>query len=115
MSNSYALKNSDLPYQEGALQGVSRTFSLTIPQLPDALRDVVGNAYLLCRIMDTIEDEIALSAAQKQAFSQCFVDVVAGREEAEYFSARALCAAVIINYCKRARPNCQYRSDYPHH
>ena len=91
MSDSHTLKNRDLAYQEETLQGVSRTFALTIPQLPDALRDVVGNAYLLCRIMDTIEDEVALSAAQKQAFSQYFVDVVAGREEAEPFS-RELCA-----------------------
>ena len=48
---------SDLAYQAGMLQCVSRTFALTIPQLPGALRDVVGNAYLLCRIADTIEDE----------------------------------------------------------
>ena len=39
---------SDLAYQAGIMQCVSRTFALTIPQLPGALRDVVGNAYLLC-------------------------------------------------------------------
>ena len=58
---------SDLAYQARILQCVSRTFALTIPQLPGALRDVVGNAYLLCRIADTIEDEPTLSAGQKQA------------------------------------------------
>jgi len=41
-------------YQEAILPKVSRTFALTIPQLPPALRDVVANAYLLCRIADTI-------------------------------------------------------------
>ena len=81
----------DLAYQEHILQGVSRTFALTIPQLPDPLRDVVGNAYLLCRITDTIEDEPSLSAAEKQAFSARFVEVVAGRAKAEPFS-RDLCA-----------------------
>ena len=78
--------SDDLAYQIGILQGVSRTFALTIPQLPAPLRDVVGNAYLLCRIADTIEDEPALSVTQKQAFSQRFVEVVAGREAAEGFA-----------------------------
>ena len=77
---------SDLAYQAGMLQCVSRTFALTIPQLPGALRDVVGNAYLLCRIADTIEDEPTLSAGQKQAFAERFVEVVAGREAAEPFA-----------------------------
>ena len=81
-----ARAGDDLAYQTGILQGVSRTFALTIPQLPGALRDVVGNAYLLCRIADTIEDEPALSAAQKQAFSERFVEVVAGRDTAEPFA-----------------------------
>ena len=83
-----AKESGDLAYQTEILQGVSRTFALTIPQLPVPLRDVVGNAYLLCRIADTIEDEPALSAAQKQAFSEQFVEVVAGREPAEPFSRR---------------------------
>ena len=77
---------SDLAYQAEILQCVSRTFALTIPQLPGALRDVVGNAYLLCRIADTIEDEPTLSAGQKQAFAERFVEVVAGREAAEPFA-----------------------------
>ena len=78
--------NSDLAYQEEILQGVSRTFALTIPQLPDKLRDVVGNAYLLCRITDTIEDEPALSAGKKRAFAERFAEVVSGRAEAEPFA-----------------------------
>ena len=54
---------SDEAYQDEILPHVSRTFALTIPQLPAALRTAVTNAYLLCRIADTIEDEPALSAA----------------------------------------------------
>ena len=65
---------------------MSRTFALTIPQLPGGLRNVVGNAYLLCRITDTIEDEPALSAGQKQAFAERFIDVVAGRAAVEPFA-----------------------------
>ena len=86
MSVSHGLESSDLAFQVKALQGVSRTFALTIPQLPDALRDVVGNAYLLCRIADTIEDEPALSFEQKQLFSRRFVNVIAGSERAETFA-----------------------------
>lgn len=39
------------------LTGVSRTFGLSIPCLPEQLRDEIGTAYLLCRIADTFEDE----------------------------------------------------------
>ena len=78
--------SGDFAYQAELLHGVSRTFALTIPQLPSPLRDVVGNAYLLCRITDTIEDEPALTVAQKQAFSERFVEVVAGHNKAEPFA-----------------------------
>ena len=78
--------SGDLAYQTAILQGVSRTFALNIPQLPAALRDVVGNVYALCRIADTIEDEPALSPAQKRAFSERFVQVVAGRADGVPFS-----------------------------
>ena len=71
---------SDEEYQHHILQGVSRTFALTIPQLPGDLYRVVGNAYLLCRIADTIEDEPALSPAQKREFSFQFIKVVDGEE-----------------------------------
>lgn len=69
----------DLAYQTAALRGVSRTFALTIPELPNALREVVGNAYLLCRIADSIEDEPALTPRQKRGFANRFVDVIEGR------------------------------------
>ena len=78
--------NPDLAYQTEALRGVSRTFALTIPQLPGPLRDVVGNAYLLCRITDSIEDEPGLTPPQKRRFASRFVDVVEGRAGAEDFA-----------------------------
>ena len=84
--SSDGMTASDLAYQAEMLPCVSRTFALTIPQLPAALRDVVGNAYLLCRIADTIEDEPTLSAGQTQAFAEHFVEVVADREAAEPFA-----------------------------
>jgi len=77
---------SDEAYQAQALPGVSRTFALTIPELPGELRRVVTNAYLLCRIADTIEDDGELSADDKQRLHQDFVAVVAGESDAEWFS-----------------------------
>jgi farnesyl-diphosphate farnesyltransferase len=72
---------SDEVYQDRILPYVSRTFALTIPQLPPALRTAVTNAYLLCRIADTIEDEPALSAAETLAYLEQFKAVVAGSGE----------------------------------
>ncbi len=70
---------SDVVYQDQILPHVSRTFALTIPQLPDALRISVTCAYLLCRIADTIEDEPALTPPETLAFLQRFSAVVAGQ------------------------------------
>lgn len=77
---------SDEHYQHYILQGVSRTFALTIPQMPDALERVTGNAYLLCRITDTIEDDSGLSMAQKHHFIEQFLEVIAGRSSAQVFA-----------------------------
>jgi len=74
---------ADEDYQNRILPHVSRTFALTIPQLPPALRTPVTNAYLLCRIADTIEDETPASASTTLVLQQRFVAVVCEREEAD--------------------------------
>ncbi|WP_416140481.1 phytoene/squalene synthase family protein [Halomonas sp. HK25] len=73
-------------YQDKILPGVSRTFAFTIPQLPADLRKVVTNAYLLCRIADTLEDEPSLCALQKADFHERFLAVLRGEEEAQNFA-----------------------------
>ena len=80
-----ALVDSEL--QERLLAGVSRTFALTIPQLPGPLCHAVSNAYLLCRIVDTIEDEPTLSTAHKRRFCAQFAETVAGRHSPEALAA----------------------------
>jgi 4,4'-diapophytoene synthase len=70
--------SSDEVYQDQILPHVSRTFALTIPQLPLQLRTAVTCAYLLCRIADTIEDEPALSPPETLAFLQRFSAELAG-------------------------------------
>jgi farnesyl-diphosphate farnesyltransferase len=74
--------SSDEVYQDHILPHVSRTFALTIPQLPAGLRTAVTCAYLLCRIADTIEDEPALSPPETLAFLQRFSAVLAGHGDA---------------------------------
>ncbi|MCF6204416.1 MAG: phytoene/squalene synthase family protein [Methylococcaceae bacterium] len=76
----------DTEFQAILLEGVSRTFALTIPQLPDELHPAVANAYLLCRIVDTIEDEISLDAKQKDYFCSAFIQVVKTGKNAQSFS-----------------------------
>lgn len=77
---------ADESYQRHILQHVSRTFALTIPALPADLCRVVSNAYLLCRIADTVEDEVALSACQKHTFSELFIAVLSGTVPASEFA-----------------------------
>jgi len=76
----------DLALQAHLLEGVSRTFALTIPQLPASLYPVVANGYLLCRIVDTIEDEPALGPARTRELAYQFADVVSGDAPAEVFA-----------------------------
>ncbi|GAC1633436.1 MAG: phytoene/squalene synthase family protein [Nevskia sp.] len=74
-------------FQDHILPGVSRTFALTIPQLPQPLAGVVSNAYLLCRIADTIEDEPTLDPASKVRLTEDFAALVCGRGSVEAFVA----------------------------
>lgn len=78
--------NNALEFQTWILPQVSRTFALTIPQLPKPLVLVVSNAYLLCRIADTIEDDSLLTSDQKTFFSNYFIEVVSGKENPHSFA-----------------------------
>jgi farnesyl-diphosphate farnesyltransferase len=76
---------ADLAYQKAILGSVSRTFALTIPLLPANIEKVIGNTYLLCRIIDTIEDAADLSAQTKQSLSALFLDAVLEKTSVENF------------------------------
>lgn len=47
------------------LEGVSRTYALVVPMLPPPLDEAVGLAYLLMRIVDTLEDAPQLADDQR--------------------------------------------------
>jgi farnesyl-diphosphate farnesyltransferase len=85
-SRNNRASHDDFAYQDAILPGVSRTFALTIPVLPRDLAVVMTNAYLLCRIADTIEDDVGLDNDQKSRFHASFVAVVRGDESAETFA-----------------------------
>ncbi len=85
-NNATALEQ-DRQYQAAILPGVSRTFALTIPTLPERLALVVTNAYLLCRIADTIEDDPSLDFERKEANLERFLATVRGDGDAGAFSA----------------------------
>jgi farnesyl-diphosphate farnesyltransferase len=78
----YDAAASDEDFQIRILPHVSRTFALTIPQLPALLRTPVTSAYLLCRIADTIEDEPALAPDDTLRLLQRLVAVLKDAEPA---------------------------------
>src|SRR6478735_1987268 len=71
------------------LPAVSRTFALSIRLLPGGLGAAVRNAYLICRIADTVEDEPGLTAEQKGELFDSLLRCFDGAEHAADFSARA--------------------------
>ena len=77
---------SDDAYQSHILQGVSRTFALTIPVLPPRLYRAVANAYLLCRIADTIEDDADLPFEAKRDYAAQFLAAVQGTTDGADFA-----------------------------
>lgn len=52
---------------------LSRTFALTIPQLPRGLQEPVSVAYLLCRAVDTIEDSRLVDPSAKASQLESFL------------------------------------------
>jgi farnesyl-diphosphate farnesyltransferase len=90
-----AAEFADEHYQLQILPLVSRTFALTIPQLPPPLRSAVTTAYLLCRIADTIEDEPAISADAKLVLLDMFAASVRGGVQPEPLAVEI--AAILSN------------------
>ncbi len=64
------------------LRGVSRTFALSIEQLPRDLREATANAYLLLRVSDCLEDHETMPAHRKSYLLRLWADVLAGKETA---------------------------------
>lgn len=60
------MKSNGITYCREVLPAVSRTFALGIELLREPLRDQVGISYLICRILDTIEDTTSLPPGDRE-------------------------------------------------
>ena len=87
------MKSLSISEQNMHLKGVSRTFALTIPCLPEELRDWVGNAYLLCRIADTIEDDPKLDMNSKTKYLTEFASILSAPVHVEEWT-NEICSLV---------------------
>jgi farnesyl-diphosphate farnesyltransferase len=74
----FSATGNELEVCRARLPRVSRTFALTIPELPGPLADSVTVAYLLCRVADDIEDDPRLAAGQRHALFALFREVLDG-------------------------------------
>jgi farnesyl-diphosphate farnesyltransferase len=82
-----AIIEEDWAYCQQALVDVSRTFSKPIELLPEPLRVALTTGYLLCRIVDTVEDDAHLEANERDQLFSRFIAVLDGSASPESFSA----------------------------
>ena len=69
------------------LPAVSRTFAISIRALPGTLGCAVLDAYLICRIADTVEDEPLLSPAHKAELLDRLLECFESQERADSYGA----------------------------
>jgi farnesyl-diphosphate farnesyltransferase len=65
------------------LRRVSRTFALSIEQLPQILRDSITASYLLLRVSDCLEDHESMPPERKAELLRLWAQVLGGRLPAE--------------------------------
>src|SRR3954451_24516373 len=68
-------------YLDQHLGNVSRSFALVIPLLEMPLRHYLATAYLLCRVVDNIEDCLQPAAWKQQRFTE-FLQLLRNPREA---------------------------------
>lgn len=78
----------DLDYCHRAIDGVSRTFSLTVDALEGPMDDHISVGYLLCRVADTVEDAEHIPTDRQQALLRTFDDVLDPTESTEMIAFR---------------------------
>src|SRR5258708_28812717 len=79
----------DLAFCERLLTEVSRTFALSIQSLPTELRNAVCIAYLLCRTVDTVEDDQRVTPVFRRALFDAFDAALATSAEGDASLSRA--------------------------
>jgi len=76
---------TDWDFCAESLRHVSRTFSRPIEVLPDDLRKAVTCGYLLCRIVDSVEDNPSFTLPERDARYARFHDAIIGTRPANEF------------------------------
>ncbi len=79
---------TDWEFCRRALRDVSRTFSKPIELLPEPLCVALTCGYLLCRVVDTVEDYAPLGNRERDDLFTHFISVLDGEDSAESFSER---------------------------
>jgi farnesyl-diphosphate farnesyltransferase len=99
---------ADTAFCIALLPRVSRTFALSIEGLPDTLQAAVRSAYLLCRVVDSIEDAPAMARADRNKLFDAFDHVLdddradAAELELAWVRASAGASAVDDELCRGA-------------
>lgn len=76
---------TDWEFCTASLRKVSRTFSRPIEVLPGDLRKAVTCGYLLCRIVDAVEDNETFTLAERDERYLSFHEVLGGAASADQF------------------------------
>ncbi|MFO0555759.1 MAG: hydroxymethylglutaryl-CoA reductase, degradative [Polyangiaceae bacterium] len=63
---------ADRTFCDELLPGVSRTFALSIQALPDSLQAAICVSYLLCRVVDTVEDDRSKKPSERAQLFDAF-------------------------------------------
>jgi farnesyl-diphosphate farnesyltransferase len=85
-----AINDEDWDFCRRALLEVSRTFSKPIELLPEPLCVALTCGYLLCRVVDTVEDYAPLGSQERDHLFTAFIAVLDGEQSPESFSERFL-------------------------
>jgi len=78
--------NASWTFCDTLLGEVSRTFAIPIRALRPELRRAVTIGYLLCRIVDTVEDEADMPADLRDGLYDAFLKVLRGQATAPHFT-----------------------------
>jgi farnesyl-diphosphate farnesyltransferase len=71
-THSGEVRPADLQWCYDAVDGVSRTFALTVAELEEPMSRDICVGYLLCRVADTVEDAGHVPADEKHALLRCY-------------------------------------------
>ena len=78
----------DMNKYDHMVEMVSRTFALSIKNLPRTLREAVGLSYLLFRVSDCVEDHADMDAGRKAELLEIWEQVLQGDEAPTAFTDR---------------------------